>query len=754
MAINEAYLKELVAKHNDPEDETRIWNIQSTSGSNFFTDRLSSNILIHEDDIIFLEGDLHGKEIFTIRTGMDNIDIVKVKLDTKLSSKIVQATEYANRLLTDEDRLFISNDEEIKQLANTLLNEVVTKGIVDIDLKLTALQNKEKEIENGRSEIIAVLSTFSSKADRLNEYEGLKHLLTDLDYIEDNLRSSISNADLNAKLNSAKSTVNSLYEVISNIESNYQGNNQDLKNNNLYVDKRNELIELISNGKATLLEITKVNTELTTLENEIIEESKARLEIIKLAASIYDGSHPDSKYLKEFTKIKTDINLYGSPSFNPSASDDDRLNEFKTLVDSILAIKETLTTYAEGIIKHPVIDSEIKDYKEDNTLTSAKSKAVNTKITKAIQNLNSRTDNKLDEIVSSKTTVEGRTRTTTIYGFEGKSEDDLRNIAFNLTNVKDGKLLDSPDYTEVTAISGGIKGIVTSLGYADEANVLIEEPTIKEITDKEDSIIAIKSSKNTTTLSNSITSAIAAIDEEIASKKAECEAEIAKLDPSIQENKTAELTKLVQSASSRKVLLSNFIESVDTLIASISKLTKVPELVKLTPTKDGFTVELNGSTEDSTFRIYDKSGAKVKEGKSPITITGLTPNTQYAKGDYLACELIDGTQETNKLELIAFKTLPISVESVSFNPNTATIKVGETVDLNVVVSPQNATNKKYTLTPDEDPSATLEGNTLTAVSKGTKVVKVTTEDGNKEANFTLTIEEKTTPETEPEVPTA
>lgn len=753
MAINEAYLKELVAKHNDPEDETRIWNIQSTSGSNFFTDRLSSNILIHEDDIIFLEGDLHGKEIFTIRTGMDNIDIVKVKLDTKLSSKIVQATEYANRLLADKDRSFISDNEEIKQLAKALLNEVVTRGIVDIDLKLTALQNKEKEIESGRSEIIAVLSTFSSKADRLNEYEGLRHLLTDLDYIEDNLRSSLSNEDLNAKLNSVKSTVNSLYEVISNIESNYQGNNPDLKNNNAYVDKRNKLIELINSGKATLLEITRTNIELTTLENEIIEESKARLEIIKLATSIYDGSHSDSKYLKEFAKIKTDINLYGSPSFIPSASDDDRLNEFKALIDSILAIKETLTTYAEGIIKHPVIDSEIKDYKEDNTLTSTKSKAINTKITKAIQNLNSRTDNKLDEIVNSKTTVEGRTRTTTIYGFEGKSEDDLRNITFNLTNVKDGKLLDTPDYTEVTAISGGIKGIVTSLGYADEANVLIKEPTIKEITDREDSIVAIKSSKNTTTLSNSITSAIAAIDEEIASKKAECEAEISKLDPSIQENKTAELTKLVASVKSRKVLISNFVESVDSLIASISKLTAAPKLIRLTPTKDGFTVELNGSTEDPTFRIYDKLGAKVKEGKSPITITGLTPNTQYAEGDYLACELIDGTQETNKLGLIAFKTLPISVESVSFNPNAATIKVGETVDLNVVVSPQNATNKKYTLTPDEDPSATLEGNTLTAVSKGTKVVRVTTEDGNKEASFTLTVEENT-PEPEPEVPTA
>ena len=90
---------------------------------------------------------------------------------------------------------------------------------------------------------------------------------------------------------------------------------------------------------------------------------------------------------------------------------------------------------------------------------------------------------------------------------------------------------------------------------------------------------------------------------------------------------------------------------------------------------------------------------------------------------------------------------------MSFDPNAATIKVGGTVDLNVVVTPQNATNKKYTLIPDENPSATLEGNTLTAVSKGTKVVRVTTEDGNKEASFTLTVEENT-PEPEPGVPTA
>ena len=263
MAINEAYLKELVAKHNDPKDETRIWNIQSTSGNNFFTDRLFSNILIHEDDIIFLEGDLHGKEIFTIRTGMDNIDIVKVKLDTSLSIKIVQATEYANGLLADRDRPFISDNEEIKQLANALLNEVVTKGIVDIDLKLAALQNKEKEIESGRSKIIAVLSTFNYKADRLNEYKGLRHLLTDLEYIEVNLRSSMSNEDLNGKLDSVKSTVNSLYDVISNIESDYKGNNPDLKDNNVYVDKRNKLIDLINSGNATLLDIP--NTPLSLI---------------------------------------------------------------------------------------------------------------------------------------------------------------------------------------------------------------------------------------------------------------------------------------------------------------------------------------------------------------------------------------------------------------------------------------------------------------------------------------------------------
>ena len=76
MAVEMAFVKALVAQHNDPGDPILIYNIQGTSGVNLFPQRMKDDtITIVEDDISWNEEHNNGM-VITRRTGIDNIDLV------------------------------------------------------------------------------------------------------------------------------------------------------------------------------------------------------------------------------------------------------------------------------------------------------------------------------------------------------------------------------------------------------------------------------------------------------------------------------------------------------------------------------------------------------------------------------------------------------------------------------------------------------------------------------------------------------
>ena len=65
----------------------------------------------------------------------------------------------------------------------------------------------------------------------------------------------------------------------------------------------------------------------------------------------------------------------------------------------------------------------------------------------------------------------------------------------------------------------------------------------------------------------------------------------------------------------------------------------------------------------------------------------------------------------------------VSVESVTLNPSTAALFVGETVTLNATVTPQNATNKTVTWSSDPEAVATVDNSgKVTAVAAGTATI--------------------------------
>src|SRR5690625_7004385 len=75
-----------------------------------------------------------------------------------------------------------------------------------------------------------------------------------------------------------------------------------------------------------------------------------------------------------------------------------------------------------------------------------------------------------------------------------------------------------------------------------------------------------------------------------------------------------------------------------------------------------------------SFKIY-KGDAVVVEGESPLTITGVAPNTNVARGEYKVTR-VDGERESEKVDIPSFKTLPIVVTGVTLSPKISSAEAG------------------------------------------------------------------------------
>lgn len=155
------------------------------------------------------------------------------------------------------------------------------------------------------------------------------------------------------------------------------------------------------------------------------------------------------------------------------------------------------------------------------------------------------------------------------------------------------------------------------------------------------------------------------------------------------------------------------------------------------------------------FKIY-KDDSVVVEGESPLSITGLAPNTDVEKGTYQAVRIED-ERESERVDVPAFKTLPIAVTGVTIAPKTAAGESGTagSEQLTSTVVPANATNNAVTYSV----APTTAGLTINAsgklswtdaVAEGTYTVTVKTADGNKTDTSVLTLSAAPEPEPEPE----
>ena len=146
-----------------------------------------------------------------------------------------------------------------------------------------------------------------------------------------------------------------------------------------------------------------------------------------------------------------------------------------------------------------------------------------------------------------------------------------------------------------------------------------------------------------------------------------------------------------------------------------------------------------------TFKVYKKDGTKISEGASPLSITGITANTKVAKGDYQVARVVGG-QESAKVDIPAFTTLPISVASVTLDKTATEVEQGGTLKLTPTVTPANATDKTGSWSSSNTAVATVSGGTVAvktdATVGGTTEISFTTTDSGKVAKCTIKVIEK------------
>ena len=212
--ISKEALVDIINKHNDPNDDTCIFNIQSTSATNFFTGRMIGNIKIEGEDIVFMEFDNTEEELYTIRTGLDNIDVIKYKKKPKMTTLIIQIDKYIDEL---KEEKFIYDDETLSTLLTELKAVSVDNDMTTIKGKFSALQEAVATIRRNRLGIIERLKGFEDTRNKFGKEFGY----TETEYVFEDLTKLLDEQSARLTTNTALTTkidgVQTRYETLNNL---------------------------------------------------------------------------------------------------------------------------------------------------------------------------------------------------------------------------------------------------------------------------------------------------------------------------------------------------------------------------------------------------------------------------------------------------------------------------------------------------------------------------------------------------------
>lgn len=148
-------------------------------------------------------------------------------------------------------------------------------------------------------------------------------------------------------------------------------------------------------------------------------------------------------------------------------------------------------------------------------------------------------------------------------------------------------------------------------------------------------------------------------------------------------------------------------------------------------------------SNNSLIASVDDSGNVLGVSAGTVTIVATTSSGKVASKDIIVTskpQENDAPNNQGSQENTPEPPKNVGVTGVSLTGG-ATIKPNESVNLNVSITPLNATNKKYTCTSNNDLVATVDSNTcvVKGIDDGEAIITVTTDDGGYTATVTIKV---------------
>ena len=184
-------------------------------------------------------------------------------------------------------------------------------------------------------------------------------------------------------------------------------------------------------------------------------------------------------------------------------------------------------------------------------------------------------------------------------------------------------------------------------------------------------------------------------------------------------------------------------------------------------TGNGFTVSWEKATDVKTpqknliYKVYCKGGGGLLlfkptdlkatlTDKASYTITGLGGGFISPTNDgydvNVEVEDEDGSSAWYNEENVKLASATVAVTGVTVAPATLTLEVGQTGALTATVAPATATNKAVTWTSSAPAIATVDASgTVKGIATGTATITVKTADGGKTATCAVTVKEAAAP---------
>lgn len=170
------------------------------------------------------------------------------------------------------------------------------------------------------------------------------------------------------------------------------------------------------------------------------------------------------------------------------------------------------------------------------------------------------------------------------------------------------------------------------------------------------------------------------------------------------------------------------------LVTVIIRVTGVTVTPASTSVNVGKTVTISAAV--SPTNAYNKDVAWTSSNTSVATVSSSGVVTGIAAGT----AIITATTNDGSYTASSTVTVKVPVTGVMVSPTTTSVDVGETVIINAIVLPTNATNKTVSWSSGNTAVATVSsGGVVTGISAGTATITVTTNDGSYTATSSVTV---------------